>query len=187
MSPVATCLALSLYLNGTTPQLPTPPQLLWLGLSPVNGWQLPQRGEDNGCGVLCQCGLMVGQYICYSLAMHLKPKDVQRFFDKIAVVGDCWEWQGRTRKDGYGVFVICEGHYKLQYMRAHRVSYLIHNGFLPASHFGKQQIRHLCHNKKCVRPSHLELGSNAENYRDSMLRVNPHWVKGQRASPTKNR
>jgi len=61
----------------------------------------------------------------------------------------CWEWQRRVT-DGYG-------NYKGR--RAHRVAYELTLGAVPAV----QVLDHLCRNRRCVRPTHLEPVSQRVN------------------------
>lgn len=70
-----------------------------------------------------------------------------RFWPKVDAKGDCWEWCASVRRDGYGAF------WDGRTMRpAHRVAYEMLVGPVP-SHL---QIDHLCKNRRCVNPDHLE-------------------------------
>jgi hypothetical protein len=79
---------------------------------------------------------------------------------KIAEVDECWEWLGARNSKGYPCFAI-ERKSKL----AHRVSYELLVGRIPDG----LQLDHLCRNIICVRPSHLEPVTNAENMRRRSL------------------
>ncbi len=75
----------------------------------------------------------------------------------------CWPWIG-GRIGGYGVF---RAHGRVE--RAHRVSYRLQYGEFLASLF----VLHKCNNPACVNPSHLSLGTPADNSQD-MLQSNRH-------------
>lgn len=59
----------------------------------------------------------------------------------------CWVWQGNTDRNGYGRIKV-EG--RQDY--AHRVSYRLRHGHIPSG----KEIDHLCRNRSCCCPDHLE-------------------------------
>ena len=78
----------------------------------------------------------------------------ERFWAKVAVLpSGCWEWTG-ARTDGYGAFRIREGK-----VRAHRHAYLMLVGLIAES----DELDHLCRNRACVNPDHLEPVSRRTN------------------------
>jgi hypothetical protein len=66
----------------------------------------------------------------------------------------CWLWLGEINHSGYGL-----AYYNGRAYRAHRALYEVVNGPVPDG----KQLDHLCRNRACVRPSHLEPVTNWEN------------------------
>ncbi len=70
------------------------------------------------------------------------------------VNSDCWIWVGAKTPAGYGQLTVCS---TVRY--AHRLSYEFFVGPIPKG----KQLDHLCRNRACFNPEHLEAVSVREN------------------------
>lgn len=77
-----------------------------------------------------------------------------RFFAKVHITDQCWHWRGSQNGRGYGQIAVDGRPYKV-----HRLIYEKTVAALSPD----LEIDHLCRNKLCVRPSHLEAVSKREH------------------------
>jgi hypothetical protein len=88
-----------------------------------------------------------------------RERDLRRFWAKVdrgEAPGVCWEWLGSVDRDGYGRFGIVQ---PVRNLAAHRTSYELFVDRIP-DHL---VIDHLCRNRGCVNPAHLEVVTNRVN------------------------
>lgn len=110
-----------------------------------------------------------------------------RFFARVvAAPGGCWQWVGALNPAGYGA-----SNLKDCASLAHRYSYELAKGKIPDF----MHLDHLCRNRACVNPDHLEPVTNQENVnrglasRDLVDRCgyghdraeHSYWAPGRRA------
>ena len=90
--------------------------------------------------------------------------DRERFWSKVDFNGPmqkgmptcCWVWRGAHHREGHGVFRL------RRRMPAGKAALLLSGQDVPDS----MNICHRCDYPPCVRPEHLFLGSNIDNFRD---------------------
>lgn len=88
-----------------------------------------------------------------------RPSGAERFLAKVAKSADaegCWLWTKKVGWQGYGVARV-----NGRTVSAHRGAYELFVGPVPVG----LVLDHLCRNRLCVRPDHLEPVTNAENIR----------------------
>lgn len=81
--------------------------------------------------------------------MQLSQSDLDRFWKKVDKTEECWKWLASIKSEDYpyGQF-----RFSGKNQGAHRVAYAIANGSIPEG----MDIFHVCQNRWCVNPKHLE-------------------------------
>ena len=103
---------------------------------------------------------------------QLTEKNKRNFWRKVSkspTEKGCLEWVASKTPDGYGRFGLGGKSHT-----AHRVSYFLHNGESP----GDMCVCHTCDNPLCVNPSHLWIGTHAQNGEDKEGKGRGNHPKG---------
>ena len=80
---------------------------------------------------------------------------IQAFWSKVDETRTCWIWVGAIDNHGYGKF-----RYKGRALGAHRIAYMLYyDKDIPED----KQLDHLCRNRSCVNPKHLEIVTQETN------------------------
>ena len=102
---------------------------------------------------------------------HTAP--IHRLVKKIEVGHGCWRWLGGYYDNGYSQFMLYPG----IKTTGHRAAYILLRGPIPTG----LETDHLCRNRWCVNPYHLELTTHRENVRRSPLLADPLVARKERA------
>src|SRR4029077_5277758 len=73
---------------------------------------------------------------------------MERFWNKVEITDDCWNWLAGCDSNGYGIFW-----FQGREEKAHRLSWLFHDRPLAK----RKDLHHRCGNPRCVNPRHLKL------------------------------
>src|SRR5262245_26640118 len=83
-----------------------------------------------------------------------------RFWGRVNKTDTCWLWTGAVKGNGYG-----SAHWQgVKDLAVNRLVWRLFNGEIPADKI----VMHKCDVRLCVRPDHLQLGTQHENMVDKV-------------------
>src|SRR6516225_4211550 len=85
--------------------------------------------------------------------------------DYLPNLDPCWIFNGSKRRGGYGQFAIRRNAH-IKHYTAHRFAWEIYKGDIPSD----VCVLHKCDVRECVNPTHLFLGTRADNNRDCIAK-----------------
>ncbi len=92
----------------------------------------------------------------------------ERLMKYVRVEGDCWTWTGAIGKDdGYGRVSYGHANSKL----AHRIAHMAFIGPIPEG----LELDHLCRNRACINPEHLEPVTRSTNLKRGLAETSPQF------------
>lgn len=102
----------------------------------------------------CTCGVFLASNrdaACRAIHPHRDDIPFDEWLSEFVDVGDCWVWTGRLDDAGYGRTP--------NSVQAYRFVYRILVGPIPTG----MTLDHVCRDKRCVNPDHMEIVTTGEN------------------------
>lgn len=133
------------------------------------------RDGAYGRGICCSRRCAMPGAVAKRPAPKSTPA-IERFWKHVVKSDGCWLWDGRKNGNTYATIRVGSNGEK-----AHRFSYEIAYGPIPPG----LVVMHKCDTPACVRPDHLELGTQGDNNRDREKKNRGNHAFGERNGSAK--
>jgi hypothetical protein len=115
-----------------------------------------KRASGRMCAMHAKRLYLTGSVGPVGTAYRRRPW-AERFWEKVEKTPTCWNWTASTQRDGYGVFETRGTQHRSRH--THRIVYELLVGPIPDG----MELDHLCRNRACCNPAHLEPVPHGEN------------------------
>ena len=122
--------------------------------------ELSERAKQSWRDPEVRRRILLGQEKAREAKRLSSPSILDRFWAKVEKSPSpdgCWTWVGRVNNQGYGS--ISTMGRAASPILVHRFAYELLVGPIPE----KMELDHLCRNRRCVNPAHLEVVTRSEN------------------------
>lgn len=122
----------------------------------------PIRGSNDECAPT---------FVDVADCATTRGKDAD-FWKRVEKTETCWIWKSSINSTGYGQYK--SPLYQPKPVVAHRVAFLLSGGQIPDGY----ELDHLCRNRRCVRPDHMEPVTHAVNMQRGLQGMKAHCPQG---------